>query len=48
MKELRSTQVSVTTSGHERFEEDSRSGEHDDLVIAMALACWRARKDGVR
>jgi hypothetical protein len=20
------------------------SGEHDDLVIALALACWRARR----
>ena len=22
----------------------SREGEHDDLVIATALACWRARR----
>ena len=24
----------------------SRGGEHDDLVIATALACWRARRQG--
>ena len=22
----------------------SREGEHDDLVISTALACWRARR----
>jgi hypothetical protein len=21
-----------------------RAGEHDDLVIALALACWKARR----
>jgi hypothetical protein len=47
LKELRSMQVSVTTSGHERSDA-GRNGEQDDLVMAVALACWRARKDGVR
>jgi hypothetical protein len=23
------------------------AGEHDDLVMAVALACWRARRKGV-
>jgi len=22
----------------------NRRGEHDDLVLALALACWRARR----
>jgi hypothetical protein len=24
-----------------------RAGEHDDLVIALALACWRARRPSI-
>ncbi len=26
---------------------DSRSPGHDDLVLALALACWRARRKGI-
>jgi len=38
--ELLGMRVRLGRSGEEKFE-----GEvHDDLVLAVALACWRARK----
>jgi len=42
VKELREMRVKVGESGHENFEA-WRSGAHDDLVLATALACWRSR-----
>jgi hypothetical protein len=42
VKELREMRVKVGVSGHENFEA-WRSGAHDDLVLATALACWRSR-----
>jgi hypothetical protein len=42
VKELREMRVKVGASGHENFEA-WRSGAHDDLVLATALACWRSR-----
>jgi hypothetical protein len=42
VKELREMRVKVSMSGHENFEA-WRSGAHDDLVLATALACWRSR-----
>jgi hypothetical protein len=35
--------VKVTLNGHEMYEH-WRSGDHDDLVLAVALACWQARR----
>lgn len=32
------------SSGHMSFEGDPREGEHDDLVLALALAVWKAEK----
>ncbi len=43
MKEMAEMRVNVTGSGHEQFGA-WRSGEHDDLVLAVALACWAVRK----
>ena len=43
VEELVNVRKSFQGSGHERVGAD-RSGEHDDLVIALALACWKARK----
>jgi hypothetical protein len=37
LRELRTFQRRITESGHDAFE---GVGEHDDLVIAVALACW--------
>ena len=39
-------QSTTTTSGRRRLGADGH-GQHDDLVIALALACWRARKSQI-
>jgi hypothetical protein len=41
-KELTGMRVKVTPARHEQFGA-WREGTHDDLVLAAALACWRAR-----
>ena len=41
LTEMRAMEVSVSGEGHERFE---ATRTHDDLVLATALACWRARR----
>jgi hypothetical protein len=41
-KELAGMAARVSRSGHVSFGA-WREGEHDDLVMAAALACWRAR-----
>jgi hypothetical protein len=43
VRELRDMQSSTTHSGRRRFGADGY-GQHDDLVIALALACWKARR----
>jgi len=40
-KEMSEMRVKVTPSGHEQFGA-WREGSHDDLVFAVALACWAA------
>jgi hypothetical protein len=35
--------VKITASGNEQYGA-WREGEHDDLVLAVALACWGARR----
>lgn len=46
LRELENYRVKTTAAMHETF--DARSGEHDDLVLAVALACWGAERFGVR
>ena len=41
IRELGQMRVKVTGGGKEQFEA-WREGEHDDLVLALALACWAA------
>ena len=41
-KELAGMEARVSRSGHLSFG-TWREGEHDDVVMATALACWRAR-----
>jgi hypothetical protein len=41
--EMAAMQVKVTARGRERYGA-WREGEHDDLVLAVALACWMGRK----
>jgi hypothetical protein len=40
--ELRNLRLKITPDGHAGYEA-WREGQHDDLVFALALACWRAR-----
>lgn len=42
-KEMADMRVKVTPAGNEQFGA-WRSGEHDDLVFAVALACWGVKK----
>jgi hypothetical protein len=43
VNELQSFRAEVSASGHWRF--GSRSGKHDDLVLATAIALWRSHGD---
>jgi len=43
MDELRQMRIKMMPSGHERFEA-WREGAHDDLVLAVALACWWGKR----
>jgi hypothetical protein len=43
VEEMAGMRVRVTPSGHEQYAA-WREGEHDDLVLAVALACWGVRK----
>ena len=43
VQELSDMRVKVTPSGHEQYEA-GKSGQHDDLVSALSLACWCVRK----
>ena len=43
LREMTEMRVKMTGSGRERFGA-WREGEHDDLVLAVALACWAAGK----
>ncbi len=43
MRELMNMKFTQTETGRTRMGADGY-GEHDDLVIALALACWRAKR----
>jgi hypothetical protein len=43
MREMAGMRVRVTASGREQYGA-RRAGEHDDLVVAVALACWGGTK----
>ena len=43
LRELGGTKMSVSGAGRARMGADG-PGEHDDLAIALALACWRAKR----
>ena len=44
-REMSGMRVRVRDGGREQF--GAREGEHDDLVLAVALACWAERKGAV-
>jgi hypothetical protein len=41
VRELSDFRVDFTASGHMTF--SARSGSHDDLLLALCIACWRAK-----
>jgi hypothetical protein len=41
-RELADYRVKISASGHDSY--DAREGQHDDLVLAVALACWASEK----
>jgi hypothetical protein len=43
VRELQQFQVKITVAAHETFGV-WRDGQHDDLVLAVALACWWAER----
>jgi hypothetical protein len=45
VEELMALQSNVTSGGHQSFGASGRA--HDDLVLAVALACWQARKPAI-
>jgi len=44
LKEMGQMRVKVGGAGREQFGA-WREGEHDDLVLAVALACWAVKRD---
>jgi hypothetical protein len=46
VRELQDFRVRYTDSGHLTF--NAREGKHDDLVLALAIAVWRAQKQITR
>jgi len=43
-EELQNFRVKINTRGHDSYEA-WREGDHDDLVLATAIACWMIRED---
>ena len=44
VRELQDFRIEFTAAGHLTF--NARSGKHDDLVLALAIAVWRAHGGG--
>jgi hypothetical protein len=44
IRELQDFRMEFTAAGHMTF--SARSGKHDDLVLALAIAVWRAHRGG--
>jgi len=45
-EEMAAMEVKVTSAGREQFGA-WREGTHDDLVFAVALACWGSKRGGL-
>ena len=45
IRELQDFRIEFTAAGHLTF--NARSGKHDDLVLALAIAVWRAYGGGI-
>lgn len=46
VRELQDFRCEYTAAGHVTF--NARSGKHDDLVLALAIAVWRAADGGMK
>jgi hypothetical protein len=46
VEELQGIKAEVTNSGYWKF--GARAGKHDDLVLSVAVALWRANGDGMQ
>jgi hypothetical protein len=46
VRELQDFRMEYTPAGHLTF--NARSGKHDDLVLALAIAVWRAHGGGMK
>ena len=46
VRELQDFRCEFTAAGHLTF--NARSGKHDDLVLALAIAVWRAADGGMK
>ncbi len=44
IRELLSFKVTISKTGHDSYGNDWREQEHDDCVLALALACWHAKR----
>jgi hypothetical protein len=44
LQEMEDIEVKVSTVGRESYGA-TRAGSHDDLVLAVALACWAMGRD---
>jgi len=47
VQELLNFKAKISSSGHDSYEA-WREGQHDDLVLAVALACWMGKTQGTR
>jgi hypothetical protein len=43
VEELLNFRVKITANAHDTYEA-WREGQHDDLVLALAMACWYAER----
>lgn len=44
IRELLSFKVTINSRGHDTYAGDWREREHDDMVLALGLACWWAKQ----
>ncbi len=42
VRELADYRVKISASGHDSY--DAREGQHDDLILAVALAAWTSER----
>jgi hypothetical protein len=47
IEELINFKVKISTSGHDSYEA-WREGQHDDMVLSLAIGCWFGEKIGLR